>query len=471
MNPMRAGAPASREPRGRLAVVVGGGLAGIAAALRLADLGHRVTLVERQGVLGGLCRSVPDPVAGRVDTGQHVFLGCCSSLERLLARLRARPAVRQRHLELTVASAGSARTLRTQPLPSPLHLASALARWPGLGAGDRARAARLGLHVAGLDEPTLALLDPVPCLGWLQAHGQSATACTWLWEPILVASCNVALAECSAGVAAFVIREGLMRGPAAGALRVPRTDLTAWLDPPARRALSAAGVVLRLRWRATAVEAGARDRLAVQGVGTAEGAGPPLGAETVVVAVPAVAARRLRAPELRGDPPLAAAAALADSPIVNWHLFLDRPILPAPVVVVPESPLQWCFDRTALAGGGAASGSGPFHVAVSLSAADAWARLPGDEVAARLWSACQLAFPAARRARLLHHRVTREAHATFAAVPGSARARPGPGTAHPAIALAGSWTATGWPATMEGAVRSGEAAARAVHGAGAHLIS
>ncbi|HUY96609.1 MAG TPA: hydroxysqualene dehydroxylase HpnE [Verrucomicrobiae bacterium] len=461
---MTAPSPRDRDGRTRHAVVVGGGLAGIAAALRLADRGHQVVVVERAAVLGGLCRSVEDPVAGRVDTGQHVFLGCCTSLERLLRRLRARPAVRQRRLELTVAAAPGARTLRTQALPSPLHLAQSLARWPGLGTRDRLRAARLGLHVSRLDQAALAGLDGVPCLGWLQAHGQSEAACTWLWEPILVATCNVPLANCSAGLAAFVIREGLMRGPEAGALRIPATDLTRWLDQPARTALTQAGVELRLRWRAIGVEDGG-ERLRVLG-GPAASQSEPLLTDSVVLAVPARQVRRLAPPALQGDPTLSAAAQLPDSPIVNLHLFCDRPILPAAVVVAPDSPLQWCFDRTALAGGSTPSGSGPFHVAVSLSAAGSWAALPGDEVAARLWSACQRVFPAARRARLLHHRVTREAHATFAAVPGSARARPGPATAHPGIALAGSWTATGWPATMEGAVRSGEAAAQVVHAAG-----
>ena len=444
--------------------MVGGGLAGIAAALRLADHGHRVTLVERAPVLGGLCRSVTDPVAGRVDTGQHVFLGCCTALERFLRRIGAAPAVRQRRLELVIATPGGPRTVRTQPLPSPLHLAAALGRWPGLSTADRARAAALGVHTAALDDDTLARLDDVPCLGWLQGHGQSLGACTWLWDPILVASCNVPLARCSAGLAAFVIREGLMRGSGWAALRIPATDLSAWLDPPARAALQAAGVAIHRRWRATAVEAAADGGLVLRGgpAGTGDGA---LAAEAVVLAVPARAARRLLPPALREEAVLTAAAHLPDSPIVNGHLFCDRPILPGTVVVAPASPLQWCFDRTALDRPGAGVPRGRpelFHVAISLSAADGWAQVPEQEVAARLWSACQDVYPAARRARLLHHRVTREAHATFAAGPGSGRARPGPATGHPGIALAGSWTATGWPATMEGAVRSGEAAARTV---------
>ncbi len=451
--------PRAASPR---TVVVGGGLAGIAAALRLADHGERVTLVERAPHLGGLCRSVADPYAGRVDTGQHVFLGCCAALERLLVRLAAAPAVRQRRLELVMAGPAAPRTLRALPLPSPLHLAGALARWPGLSPADRAGAAALGQRVARFDDEELAALDGVPCLGWLQAEGQSAASCTWLWEPILVASCNVTLARGSAGLAAFVIRDGLMAGPTASALRVPRTDLTRWLDPPARASLAAARVALQLRWRATALRAGGPSGLAVAGE-TPTGAAEAIPAEAVVLAVPARAARRLLPPPLAAAPELAAAAALDDSPIVNAHLFCDRPILPGPIVVAPDSPLQWCFDRTAL-GEPAPAGARPaaYHVAISLSAAEAEVARPADELAATLWEACRRLFPAARRARLLHHRVTREAHATFAAVPGSLRARPGPATGNPAVVLAGSWTATGWPATMEGAVRSGEAAARQV---------
>ncbi len=450
-----AGPGAGRPPR---AAVIGGGLAGIAAALDLAAAGWTVVLLERGPVLGGLCRSVADPALGRVDTGQHVYLHCCTALEGLLRRLAVEPAIRQSRLELVMVDGrtGAARRLRAGPGPAPLHLAPPLLRWPGLGSGDRARAARALRHLDRLDAAARRELDAVPFAAWLQSWGVADHVVRRLFEPLIVATCNTAIEACSTGLAAFVIQEGLLRDAGGAALRLPSTDLSAWLDPPARRALAAAGVAVRLRWRATAIGRAPGGGFQVVG-------GPATAhheeVDGVVCAVPAAAARRLLPPDLADDPVLAAAAQLPLSPIVNVHLVTDRPILPAPVVTVVESPLQWVFGRAGGARAVAAEAPGGYHAAVSLSAADRWVAEPADRVVSEMWAACHRAFPAARRARLLHQRVTREPQATFAAIAGSGRARPGPATGDPHLALAGSWTDTGWPATMEGAVRSGRRAA------------
>lgn len=435
------------------AVVVGGGLAGISAALGLADRGYRVTLIERHSDLGGLCRSVADETVGRVDTGQHVYLGCCTELEALLARLRVRPALRQQRLELTVVDhrTGAWRRLRAWPLPAPAHLVPVLLRWPGLSnsAAARATAVATALREGGSG------LDGVPARAWLQSLGQPEALIDLVWEPFLVSATNVALDRCSAEVAAFVIREGLISSPSGGALRVPGTDLTRWVDPPARAALVAAGVELWTDQRVTAL---AR-RDSGWEVETADG--PRLDSEVVVLAVPAVTSLRLVAQVGEPGPGLRAAAALPPSPIVNIHLFTDRPFLPGPVVVVPASPLQWLFDRSAI---DVEAGSSEFHTAISISAAAQEVAAPEADLVASFWSLCQSTFPAAARARLRRARVTREANATFSPLPGSAMARPGPATAWPGLVLAGSWTDTGWPATMEGAVRSGRLAAAAAQG-------
>ena len=432
------------------AAVVGGGLAGIAAALELADRGIEVTLLERSGQLGGLCRSVPDPIAGRVDTGQHVYLGCCTELEALLARLGVSPALRQERLELTLVDPADPRPrhLSALPLPAPLHLLPVLARWPGL---PRAALAQVARVAASLREGT-AGLDPVPALSWLRGLGQAERLISQLWEPFLVAACNAPLDRCSAELAAFVVREGLLSSARAGALRVPGTDLTRWLDRPVTQALERSGVELRLGSRVLSVGRGGASPLQLT-VG-------PSGTEPfdlAVLAVPSRSAHRLLLQGGGSNPALEAAAALPDSPIVNVHLFTDRPFLPGPVTLVPRSRLQWVFDRSQLDDQPA---DGSWHAAVSISAAEREVGVPVAQLAAEIWALCQATFPAAARARLVHSRVTREAHATFWPEPGSAAARPGPGNAIPQVALAGSWTRTGWPATMEGAVRSGREAAR-----------
>jgi hypothetical protein len=190
--------------------------------------------------------------------------------------------------------------------------------------------------------------------------------------------------------------------------------------------------------------------------------GEELEADLVVLATAAGATRRLLATRGVTEVKVEAAANLPSSPIVNLHLFTDRPFLPGPVVAAPGSPLQWLFDRSALgAPGQFVDGEPVYHSAVSLSAADSLVGVAEAALTAQLWELCQDLFPAARRARLRHSRVTREAAATFAALPGSGAARPGPRTSLQGLLLAGSWTGTGWPATMEGAVRSGHAAALA----------
>ncbi|HUY09616.1 MAG TPA: hydroxysqualene dehydroxylase HpnE [Candidatus Dormibacteraeota bacterium] len=444
------------------ALVVGGGLAGISATLELADQGARVTLVERAPVLGGLCRSVPDPVAGRVDTGQHVYLGCCTELERFLERIEVEPAWRQRRLELVVANprTGVTRRLHAAPLPAPAHLLPVLLRWPGLPTRQLVQSAAVATALRSLSADDQALLDAVPARSWLHSLGQDDLVIRQLWDPFLISACNVSLDRCSAGLAAYVIREGLLGRGDAGALRIPATDLTAWLDPPSRRRLAAVGVDLKLRWRAAELLPGRVRRHLVRSAD-----GEEVEADLVVLAGSAMAAKRLLGSRGIADPILEAAALLPNSPIVNLHLFTDRPFLPGPVVTAPGSPLQWLFDRSRLGEEELVLDGQPiFHSAVSLSAAEELIGIAETTVTESLWRLCQDLFPAARRARLRHSRVTREAAATFAAVPGSAAARPGPTTPLEGLWLAGNWTDTGWPATMEGAVRSGRVAADAASG-------
>ena len=432
------------------AVVVGGGLAGITSALELADSGVQVALLERSGQLGGLCRSVPDPVAGRVDTGQHVYLGCCTELEALLDRLGVVPALRQGRLGLTVVDPGHPRPRRlsAMPLPAPLHLLPVIGGWPMLPRGSLMHIAQ----VAAALRQGPGGLDALPALGWLRGLGQPEQLISQLWEPFLVAACNAPLDRCSAELAAFVVREGLLSSSRAGALRVPGTDLTRWLDPPARRALERAGVELRLDSRAVSVRGGPGSQVRVT-----HGAGAEETFDLAVLAVPARTAHRLLLAGGRSTPALEAAADIPDSPIVNVHLFTDRPFLPGAVTLIPRSPLQWAFDRSRLDD---RLLDGSWHAAISISAAEAEVAVPEARLAADIWQLCQATFPPAARARLVHSRVTREAHATFWPEPGSAARRPGPGDAIPQVALAGSWTRTGWPATMESAVRSGRAAAQ-----------
>jgi squalene-associated FAD-dependent desaturase len=428
-------------------VVVGGGLAGIAAALACADAGAAVTLLEVRPRLGGAAYSFRRDGMW-LDNGQHVFLRCCTAYRALLERLGSADEVTlQPRLAIPVLAPGERPAwLRRTRAPAPLHLVGALARYRHLAPAERAGVARAVLALRRVD-PQDAAADARTFGDWLAEHGQGPRAVGALWDLIALPTLNLRAAEASLALAAFVFQEGLLRRADAGDVGWARRPLLAVHGWAAERALRDAGVDVRLGWRAEHVAAGRGGTLEVTG------AGGGVDADAVVVAVPPG-----RAVELLPAGALPAPAQLARlgaSPIVNLHVVYDRPVTDFAFAAGVRSPVQYVFDRTAGAGVG-----GGQYLAVSLSAAvREMARTP-DELRAEYLPALAALLPGARGARVERFIVTREHAATFRAAPGVAALRPGPRTGVRGVALAGAWTATGWPATMEGAVRSGLAAAR-----------
>jgi len=420
--------------------VIGGGLAGITAALRLADGGRQVVLHEAKPRLGGLTHSFTRDLADGsnvwVDNGQHVFLRCCTAYRGLLDRLGVTDLVTlQDRLDVPVRSekyAGVSR-LRRSGLPAPLHLGAALATYRWLSAVERARIVPAALAIGRVDRNDPAT-DEVSFGAWLTRHGQSPRAIEALWDLIGVATLNATADDASLALAATVFQLGLLEANDAADIGWSRVPLQQLHGDAAAKALADAGVDVRLGSK-------------VAGLDSLDDA------DVVVLAVPPAEAERL-APTLI---PVGTAEALGSSPIINLHLVYDRPVLEEPFVAGVDSPLQWVFDRTAHAG--LSEGQ---YVAVSLSAADVLVDQPVAELRERLLPHVEALLPAARGARLRDFFVTRERHATFRPAPGAGRFRPGPRTSDERIYLAGAWTATGWPATMEGACRSGDAAAAAL---------
>ncbi|MFI7277158.1 hydroxysqualene dehydroxylase HpnE [Streptomyces sp. NPDC049879] len=444
--------------------VVGGGLAGITTALALADRGHRVTLLETRPRLGGLAFSFRrDTPAGQitVDNGQHVFLRCCTAYRGFLQRIGATAlAPLQRRLDVPVTDAATGRTgrIRRTALPVPLHLAGSLARYPHLSPAERAAAPRAVLALRRLD-PADPALDDQDFASWLRRHGQSDRAVTALWDLIGVATLNARAADVSLGLAAMVFRTGLLTEPGAADIGVPDVPLGELHDTLARTALDSSGVTTHLATRVRRLRPapGGGWRVTVSSRSLAPAAQPvrELTADSVVVAVPPDAARALLPHDALPDP--SALAAFGTAPILNAHVLYDRTVLPRPFLAALGSPVQWIFDRTRPAG--VTEGQ---YVVLSQSAAQEEIQLPADVLRKRYLPEIARLLPAARGARVRDFFVTRERAATFAPTPGVGRLRPGPVTRAPGLHLAGAWTATGWPATMEGAVRSGLAAARAV---------
>lgn len=432
----------------RHVVVCGGGLAGIAAACEASGMGARVTLVERRPFLGGKAFSFTDAESGReVDNGQHVFLGCCSAYMRLLALLGTLDRTTlQRRLDVPVRDrAGRVGHLRAAPLPVPVHLALSFAAYPHLSARQKAAALSVLARIRLMRPRDMAAIDDVSFADWLAAHGQDEEAVARFWDLIVLPTCNDRSALVSAGLASFVFREGLLTTTGGSAIGWSRVGLTRLVDPAARRLIERRGG--RVVTGQAVVEA------AETGVRLSDGSW--IAANGVVLALPPSRVRDVASDALARDP------GLGSSPIVNVHLWYDRPVMDELFTAVLDGPTQWVFNRTAM---GHPSADRATHLAVSISGARVEIELGRADLARLVTDELALLFPRARAAQVLGTAVVKEPRATFAAAPGQAALRPGPRTPLPGVAIAGAWTDTGWPATMEGAVRSGIRAARVVAG-------
>ncbi|HEV3129306.1 MAG TPA: hydroxysqualene dehydroxylase HpnE [Solirubrobacteraceae bacterium] len=431
----------------RRVVVVGGGLAGITAALDCVDAGAAVSLVEVRPRLGGAAYSFQRDGLW-LDNGQHVFLRCCAAYRELLDRLgTTSQTVLQDRLAIPVLAPGRpAAWVRRTGLPAPLHLGGSLIRYRHLRFSERVAAIRAALALSHVD-PQDEAAEATSFGDWLGEHGQSPRALEKLWELITRPTLNLRLQDASLAAAAFVFRTGYLDQAEAGDLGYARTPLQRVHGDAALSALQSRGVDVRLAWRSEGIEASAEAGFVVTGPGD------NLTADAVVLAVPHERAAGLAPGALRREAS-ARWSALGTSPIVNLHVVYDRPVLALEFAAAVDSPVQFVFDRTESSG--LQRGQ---CLAISLSAADHEAAAPAEELRVQFERALAELLPAARQARIENFVVTREHSATFRAAPGAQGLRPGARTSSRGLALAGAWTDTGWPATMEGAVRSGHAAA------------
>jgi Flavin containing amine oxidoreductase len=513
-------------------VVIGGGLAGITAAIALGETGADVTLAEARPRLGGATTSFSRGGL-MVDNGQHVFLRCCVAYRGLLARLGMTGAVSlQDRFDVTVLAPGGRARLRRTALPGPLHMGQALMGYGFLSRTQRLRVARAALAMAALN-PAKPELDRQRLGDWLAAHGQDERTRRLLWDLFTVSALNVDGDDANLSLAATVVKTALLGARDAADIGVPSVPLGVLHGQAAGALLARLGAQVRLNAKVAAIEVlpgGPGPRFRVRLAGRRGGDGPPVGgtapdgnpldgaapdgnpldgatpddaarhgaelngaalddvgevidADGVVLAVPPAVAARLApagavspgtvspgtvSPGTAWEPAAAGGGhgppgqpgpeqwrELATSPIVNVHVIYDRRVTRLPFAAAVDSPVQWVFDRTGSSG--LRSGQ---YLAVSLSAADGYVDVPASALRERFLPAMADLFPAARDARVTDFFVTRERRATLRQVPGCERLRPGAATALPGLVLAGAWTDTGWPDTMEGAVRSGLNAAR-----------
>jgi squalene-associated FAD-dependent desaturase len=442
-------------------VVIGAGWAGLAAAVRLADAGLAVTVVEESPRLGGRATAFVDRESGeRVDNGQHVLFGCYRETYAYLRQIgTAGLAPLQPRLDLTmVGPEGERARLRCPRLPAPWHLVAGVLRWSALPARDRRTALRLR-HVIkevrrdGAAAVAARVSSGTTVDGWLQEHGQSSKLAEWLWHPLALAALNQSPATASAAPFVRVLGELFSSDPSSAAVGLPAVPLDELGGVPAKAFIEGRGGAVHQRAPAR-IELDDRGGIAAVYAGDTR-----FETTTVVSAVPWFAFGRLFA---RGVPPALAqiadhAAAMQSSPIVTVNLWLDGPVLEPGerFVGLVRGPAQWVFDKRALWDDRAG------HVAVVASGAEAIARMDNADATETVLRQLRRLLPRLAGRKLLRSVVVREHRATFSLAP-DAPPRPGAVTELSGFYLAGDWTDTGLPGTIESAVLSGHRAAEAV---------
>ncbi|MEX2598173.1 MAG: hydroxysqualene dehydroxylase HpnE [Dehalococcoidia bacterium] len=435
--------------------VLGGGLAGMSAAWRLAEHGHAVTLVERRPYLGGRAYSFADRETGQeVDNGQHVFLGCCTAYTRFLEDIGTLELTsRQRRLRIEVRGPnGRSGVLSALSLPAPLHLFPSFLAYPHIGWREKLRAASALLRIRRERQPTKPDLQAQSFQEWLRRHGQSDRSIANFWDLIILPTLNDASADVSAAMGFMVFQEALLKSRHGANVGYAKAGLSEVMGNAVQAQLARRGARLLLEHtvEGISVEDSRVTHVTLAG-------GERIQSDAYISALPPGALANALPVEWRKHPAFTLASFHTWAPIVNLHIWYDRPIGDFDFLAFVESPVQWVFNRTRIAG---LPGPGQY-ITVSLSGAWEYWPMSKNELRERFLAEMERLFPRARDANVERFIIVKEQHATFRSLPNGPRNRLPTATPIHNLFLAGDWTDTGWPATMEGAVRSGEAAAQA----------
>jgi len=434
--------------------IAGGGLAGLAAGCALAEAGFRVTLFERRPYLGGRASSYQHPGTGEiVDNCQHVLLGCCTNLLDFYRRAGVQDKIRWYEKLTFLEPGGRASVIAPSALPAPLHTALAFLRADCLSFRDKMA---IGRAMAAL-APSIPADRSESFLDWLKRHGQTEQAIERFWKTILVSALNEDLDRVSIHYAAQVVRESFLKSAAAGRMGIPTVPLT--------DLYSTTGDYIRARAGDIQFRAGVESfRTEAFGVSVTTN-GQEQKFDYLVLAVPFEVLGSML-PDTPAAAPLAAALGqFSTSPITGIHLWFDRQISDLDHAVLLDRTIQWMFHKSRIIEAReneARENGGGSYVELVVSCSRSLVEKSKAEIVDMAVKESQEFFPGARDAKLLKSTVIKEVHATYSPCPGIDQYRPKPETAWPRVFLAGDWTATGWPATMEGAVRSGYLAAEAL---------
>src|SRR6266436_905883 len=441
----------TQSPAQPTVAIAGGGLAGLAAACALADSAFRVTLFERRPYLGGRASSYEHPGTGEVvDNCQHVLFRVCTNLIEFYRRIGVEDKIRWYDEMTFIEPGGRASVMRASPLPAPLHTAPSFLQFPFLNTKDKLAISRAIAALTLISQPDTGR----DFLDWCHQHGQTETAIERFWKPILVSALSEDLDLISISYAAQVVRES-MKSPEARHMGVPTIPLTDRYNRAGDYIRARQG---EIRFRSS-LETFSPDLSQVR-IRAAEGEG---NYDYLILALPFESLDRVL-PQLPDAVPLRENLShFEHSPITGIHFWFDRQITDLDHAVLLDRTIQWFFHKSRLlatrAPSNAEAGS---YIELVVSSSKSLIDKSRAEIVDLALKEVREFFPAARAANLVKSTVIKEVHATYSPRPGIDTYRPHQATAWPRVFLAGDWTSTGWPATMEGAVRSGYLAAEAL---------
>jgi squalene-associated FAD-dependent desaturase len=438
-------------------LVIGGGVAGIAAAVALSDRGFRVEIVEKRPLLGGRASSYLDPATGeRLDECQHGTMRCCTNLTDLLTRLGVQDQIRYHDTLHFLDGDGVRSVIQGSALPAPLHTAPSFLRFRSLGLRDKLGIAR------GMMAMLRARPDPkhdtITVAEWFAQTGQTERAVQRFWGPILVSACNETNDRIAFSHALKIFRDGFLLHPTAFHFGVPRVPLGSLYTEPTLAYLAKRGGSVRLRTIVEELEFAQEAVPRITGISLRDGT--RLQADYYVSALQFDLLLKLLPETVTANVPYwQNLHGLELSPICGVHLWFDRALDCPAALAVLDRETEWIFHKNLNFD---QPEGGNSYLSIVISASHRLAGRPKEEILARVLADVHACLPDSRAATLLRSQIVRWPKATISPKPGVDALRPIQRSPISNLFVAGEWTRTGWPSTMEGAARSGYLAAEAI---------
>jgi squalene-associated FAD-dependent desaturase len=425
-------------------VVIGGGLAGLSASMALADAGFRVSLIERAPRLGGRATSYVLPDDTHIDNCQHVTLRCCTNLEDFYSRAGVSGRIRFHDSLIFADSTGRRGQMRPSSLPAPFHMSASFATFPLLNWQDKLAIARAMLRIT-MSGGRPKLDGSITMLEWLRKEKQTQRAIDRFWRTVLVSALNEEMDRMDARYGIDVFYKAFLSNSVGFMMGIPSVPLAELYALCGDRICHSGG---QIRTRCGVANLFFSDDC-VSGIKLDDGT--LIDADYYVSAVTFDRLTKLVPESMQSKPPFSDWQHLQVSPITGVHLWFDRRVMTEPFLTSVDQTIQWIFNKR--------DGE---HLQIVISASRNLSSLPQQEIVDLCLKELAVLLPDVQSATLHRSVVIRENSATFSPQPGCDQWRPQQQSAIRNLLIAGDWTQTGWPATMEGAVRSGYRAAEAI---------